>query len=85
MTYTVQVKVMPLKDLLDPQGKAVMGGLQSLGLNNVTDVRIGKQINLQIEANSKEEAQATAEDAAKKLLANPVMEVFEVSLQDTGY
>ena len=84
MTYTVQVKVMPLKDLLDPQGKAVMGGLQNLGLNNVADVRIGKHIDLQIEANSKEDALASAEEAAKKLLANPVMEVFEVSVMDTG-
>jgi len=80
MTFTVQVKVMPLKDLLDPQGKAVMGGLQNLGMNNITDVRIGKHIDLQVEADSKEAAVATAEEAAKKLLANPVMEVFEVSI-----
>ena len=75
MIFTVQVKVMPLKDLLDPQGKAVMGGLQNLGLNNITDVRIGKHIDLQIEANSEAEALTSAEEAAKKLLANPVMEV----------
>ena len=80
MIYTVQVKVMPLKDLLDPQGKAVMGGLQNLGLSTITDVRIGKHIDLQVEANSKEEAIAAAEVAAKKLLANPVMEVYEVSI-----
>jgi len=80
MTYTVRVKVMPLKDLLDPQGKAVMGGLQNLGLNTITDVRIGKHIDLQIEANSEEEALTSAEDAAKKLLANPVMEVYELSV-----
>jgi phosphoribosylformylglycinamidine synthase subunit PurS len=80
MIFTVQIKVMPLKDLLDPQGKAVMGGLQNLGLNNVTDVRIGKHIDLQIEADSKENALAAAEDAAKKLLANPVMEVYEISI-----
>jgi len=79
MTFTVQVKVMPLKDLLDPQGKAVMGGLQNLGIKNVTDVRIGKHIDLQIEANSKEDALALAEEAAKKLLANPVMEYFELT------
>jgi len=85
MTYTVQVKVMPLKDLLDPQGKAVMGGLQNLGLNNVADVRIGKHIDLQIEAGSKEDALASAEEAAKKLLANPVMEVFELSVMDTRF
>ncbi len=80
MTYTVQVKVMPLKDLLDPQGKAVMGGLQNLGLNNVNDVRIGKHIDLTVEADSKEAATALAEEAAKKLLANPVMETFEISI-----
>jgi phosphoribosylformylglycinamidine synthase subunit PurS len=80
MTYTVQVKVMPLKDLLDPQGKAVMGGLQNLGLTNISDVRIGKHIDLQIEAESRDEALESARDAAKKLLANPVMEVFELTL-----
>jgi phosphoribosylformylglycinamidine synthase subunit PurS len=79
MIYTVQVKVMPLKDLLDPQGKAVMGGLQNLGIKNINDVRIGKHIDLQIEANSKEEALASAEEAAKKLLANAVMEHFELT------
>ena len=80
MIFTVQIKVMPLKDLLDPQGKAVMGGLQNLGLNNVTDVRIGKHIDLQIEAENKEAALETAEGAAKKLLANPVMEVYEITI-----
>ena len=80
MIFTVQIKVMPLKDLLDPQGKAVMGGLQNLGLNNISDVRIGKHIDLQIEAGNKEEALAAGEDAAKKLLANPVMEVFEITI-----
>jgi phosphoribosylformylglycinamidine synthase len=80
MTYTVQVKVMPLKDLLDPQGKAVMGGLQSLGINNVNDVRIGKNITLQVNADSPENAKAVAEEASKKLLSNPVMEYFEISV-----
>jgi phosphoribosylformylglycinamidine synthase len=80
MIFTVQIKVMPLKELLDPQGKAVMGGLQNLGLNSVADVRIGKHIDLQVEADSKETALAIAEDAAKKLLANPVMEVYEIQV-----
>jgi phosphoribosylformylglycinamidine synthase PurS subunit len=80
MTYTVQVKVMPLKDLLDPQGKAVMGGLQSLGINNVDDVRIGKNITMQVNADTPENAKAIAEEASKKLLSNPVMEYFEVSV-----
>ena len=80
MIFTVQIKVMPLKDLLDPQGKAVLGGLQNLGLDQVADVRIGKHIDLQIEADTKESALSTADEAAKKLLANPVMEVYEISV-----
>jgi phosphoribosylformylglycinamidine synthase PurS subunit len=81
MVYTVQVKVMPLKELLDPQGKAVMGGLTNLGLgNNVEDVRVGKNITLQVNAASAEEAKKIAEEAGKKLLANPVMEYFEISI-----
>lgn len=81
MTYTVQVKVMPLKELLDPQGKAVMGGLGNLGLNAISDVRIGKNITLQVSANDENEARGLAEEAAKKLLANPVMEYFEIAVQ----
>jgi phosphoribosylformylglycinamidine synthase subunit PurS len=79
MKFTVQVKVMPLKELLDPQGKAVMTGLANLGLQSIDDVRIGKNISLQVEANSAEEAKKIAEEASKKLLANPVMEYFEIT------
>lgn len=82
MTYTVEIKVMPLKELLDPQGKAVMGGLTNLGLSGVEDVRIGKNITLQVNADSAEKAKAIAEEASKKLLANPVMEYFEVKLEN---
>ena len=70
---------MPLKDLLDPQGKAVLGGLHNLGLK-VQDVRVGKNISLQIDAASEEEAKKIAQDASKKLLANPVMEYFEIEV-----
>ena len=80
MIFTAQVKVMPLKELLDPQGKAVLGGFKNLGLSSISDVRIGKNISLQIEAATIEIAKQIAEDAAKKLLANPVMEMFEVTV-----
>jgi phosphoribosylformylglycinamidine synthase len=81
MTFTAHINVMPLKELLDPQGKAVMSGLKNLGLGQVQDVRIGKHITLQIDAASKEEAQQLAENACQKLLANQVMEFFEVHIQ----
>jgi phosphoribosylformylglycinamidine synthase subunit PurS len=80
MTYSVAINVMPLKDLLDPQGKAVLGGLHNLGLSGVQDVRIGKRIVLQVEAENENAAKSIAESAASKLLANPVMEHFEISI-----
>jgi phosphoribosylformylglycinamidine synthase subunit PurS len=78
MIFTAQIKVMPLKNLLDPQGKAVMGGLASLGITGVNDVRIGKQIDLTIEAENETAAREKADEAAKKLLANAVMEMYEI-------
>lgn len=80
MLHNVEVKVMPLKELLDPQGKAVMGGLSNLGMTDIRDVRVGKNITLQVEASDASAAIAIAEEAAKKLLANQVMEYFEVRI-----
>ena len=78
MVFQVQIKIMPLKDLLDPQGKAVLGGLHNLGMTGVQDVRVGKHISLQIEAANESAAREVAENASKKLLANAVMEYFEI-------
>ncbi|MCD6063752.1 MAG: phosphoribosylformylglycinamidine synthase, purS [Flavipsychrobacter sp.] len=80
MKYTAHINVMPLKELLDPQGKAVSNSLHNLGLGQVQDVRVGKHISLQIEAGSEEEARQLTQDACKKLLANPVMEAFDFTL-----
>ena len=80
MTYNVQIKVMPLKELLDPQGKAVLGGLKNLGIHSVEDVRVGKHVTLQIEAVSETEAKQIADETAKKLLANAVMEFYEIEM-----
>lgn len=80
MIYTAHINVMPLKELLDPQGKAVMGGLGNLGLTQIKDVRIGKHITLQVEANTPEDARQIAEEAAKKVLSNQVMEQYDVQI-----
>ena len=80
MKYYIQIKVMPLKDLLDPQGKAIQNGMKNLGITSVTDVRVGKHVTLQIDAANENEAKLIAEEAGKKLLANPVMEFFEIEL-----
>jgi phosphoribosylformylglycinamidine synthase len=80
MVFNVQIKIMPLKDLLDPQGKAVLSGLHNLGLTGVEDVRVGKHITLQMQAASESEAKQIADDACKKLLANAVMEFYEIEM-----
>ena len=82
MIFTAEIKVMPLKELLDPQGKAVLGGLGNLGIKSVNDVRIGKHIQLQLNAGNKEEAWGIAEESAKKLLANPVMEEYSIQISE---
>ena len=80
MNFQAEVKIMPLKELLDPQGKAVLSGLGNLGLKGIEDVRIGKNILLNIEAATAEEAKSMAEEAASKLLANQVMEEYQVKI-----
>jgi len=82
MTYTAEINIMPLKELLDPQGKAVHHGLKNLGIKEVEDVRIGKHITVKIEADNENNAKEIAESACKKLLANPVMEHYELSVHE---
>lgn len=82
MKYTAHINVMPLKELLDPQGKAVSNSLHNLGLSAVQNVRVGKHITLQLDTHSKEEAQKMTEDACKKLLANQVMEGFDFTITE---
>jgi phosphoribosylformylglycinamidine synthase subunit PurS len=81
MKFVAEINVMPLKEILDPQGKAVKLGLNNLGLNKFNDVRIGKHITCELEANSEEEAKTMVDTACKKLLANLIMESYTFSLK----
>lgn len=74
--YRAEIDIMPLKALLDPQGKAVTGSMKNLGLPEIQNVRIGKHVTLEIEASSKEVASSKVEEACKKLLANEIMESY---------
>ncbi|MEY3854951.1 MAG: hypothetical protein RIS68_965 [Bacteroidota bacterium] len=80
MKFLAEINVMPQKEILDPQGKAVRIGLQNLGINQVADVRIGKHITLSLEAASEADATEIVTNACKKLLANLIMEEFEYTL-----
>jgi phosphoribosylformylglycinamidine synthase len=78
--YKAKVNITLRKSILDPKGKAAHHALQNLGLTNIEDVRIGKLVEMNIEAASKEEAKTLAETACEKLLANEVMEDFTVEI-----
>ncbi|MDQ3048450.1 MAG: phosphoribosylformylglycinamidine synthase subunit PurS [Bacteroidota bacterium] len=80
MKFRAEIDVMPLKALLDPQGKAVTGSMKNLGLPEIQNVRIGKHITLEIEADSKDSAKAKVDEACKKLLSNQIMESYEIEI-----
>lgn len=80
--YKATVNITLRKSILDPQGKAAHNALQNLGLNEVNQIRIGKLIELDIDAENKEEAHQVAETACSKLLANEVMEDFEIEIHE---
>ena len=80
MKFLAEINVMPLKALLDPQGKAVNATLRGNGYPNIDGVRIGKHINLEIEADSHDTASAQVTEVCKRMLSNPVMEGFEFKL-----
>ena len=74
----VVVDVMPKPEILDPQGKAVLGALPRLGFTGVTDVRQGKRFELEIEGDLTAERLAEVHQMAETLLSNPVIEDFTV-------
>ena len=78
----VVVDVMPKPEILDPQGKAVLGALPRLGFSGVTDVRQGKRFELEIEGELTEARLAEVHDIAEKLLSNPVIEDFAVRVEE---
>jgi phosphoribosylformylglycinamidine synthase len=78
--FIAKIKITLRSSILDPQGKAVEGSLNSLGFEEIIDTRIGKYIELKIDSDKKAEAENIAGLACKKLLANPVMENYEFDI-----
>jgi phosphoribosylformylglycinamidine synthase len=78
MSYRVVVGVRLKEGLLDPQGKAVEAALPSLGWTNVSHVRVGKEIELEVDAPDEEAARVQVTEMAERFLSNPVIETFEI-------
>lgn len=81
MKFIAEINVMPLKEILDPQGKAVTGSMKNLNLSEISNIRIGKHITLEITSDSEEAAREKVDLACKKLLANLIMESYEFELK----
>ena len=81
LKFKAEIDIMPLKALLDPQGKAVSSSLKNLDLQTIGNVRIGKHISLEVDASDKSDAESQVEDACKKLLANQLLESFEYHIE----
>ncbi len=79
--YVVQIRVTPRRGLLDPQGKAIRHALHSLDFAEVREVRAGRLLVMEVEADSREEAASRARTMCRKLLANPVTEDFTIEIE----
>jgi phosphoribosylformylglycinamidine synthase PurS subunit len=82
MIFHAAIDIMPLPSLLDPQGKAVSNNMANVGLAEITEVRVGKHITLQVDANDRDAAYAMVVKACEKLLANQIMEAFTFTLEE---
>jgi len=80
--YKATIHIMPRPELLDPKGKATLLGLHNLGFNPIKTVRIGKQIELHLEAEDADKADEQIHTACKKLLVNPVIEQYYFELEE---
>lgn len=82
MKFKAEIDVMPLEALLDPQGKAVSNSMPTVGLPEITGVRVGRHVRLFVDAASKEVATVKVEEACKKLLANQIMESYTFTVEE---
>ncbi|MBK8701396.1 MAG: phosphoribosylformylglycinamidine synthase subunit PurS [Saprospiraceae bacterium] len=80
MKFIAEIDVMPLKELLDPQGKTVGKNMHHIGIEGIQDVRIGKHIQLVLEAASEADAREEVEKACTRILINPIMEAYSYHL-----
>lgn len=80
MEFIVDVRIVPRRGILDPQGNAVAGALHSLGFEDIDEVHVGRLVVLRLRAPSEAEARTRAEAMCAQLLANPVTEDFTVSV-----
>lgn len=80
MKFIAHIDIMPLKELLDPQGKVVGKNMSNIGISGIEDVRIGKHIQITLEADNQTDAENKITESCKKILANQIMEGFKFTV-----
>jgi len=81
MKFIAEIDIMPMKALLDPQGKAVSQTLQNIGHSGISNVRIGKHVQIEFESENEDSAKLIIDEICKKVLINPIMEGFEFTIK----
>jgi phosphoribosylformylglycinamidine synthase PurS subunit len=82
--FRIAVHITPRRGILDPQGKTVAGALHSLGFASVHDVHVGRYVVVELDANSRQDAERSTREMCERLLANPVIEDFEIASVDAA-
>lgn len=81
-TFAVDAEIMPMKGVNDPQGDAVLAGLKLLGFETASPVRVGKLVRFSVDAETESDVEKVATEMCQKLLANPVIEEFELNIKE---
>jgi phosphoribosylformylglycinamidine synthase subunit PurS len=85
MRFEARVEITHLPGIADPQGATVERALPALGYDNVTEVRVGKSIRLVIDASDEDAARVQVDEMCRRLLANPVIEAFDIELTELAH
>jgi len=83
-TYCVEVRITPREGILDPEGETIARALDSLGYGGVTSVRAGRLVRIEVDSESEADARSTVEKMCGELIANPVIEQYEVVITEEG-
>ncbi|MBL31520.1 MAG: phosphoribosylformylglycinamidine synthase [Flavobacteriales bacterium] len=84
MKFSVKINIMPQDALLDPQGKTVENNTKKLGIENISNIRIGKHITFNVESSNQNEAKKTIENICDKLLVNQITEAYNYKIFESN-
>lgn len=82
--WRIEAEIMPKQGVNDPQGEAVLAGLRQMGFDGTRRVRVGRFVRVEVEAENEDAARAAGQEMCERLLANPVIEEFDLTVHEAG-